>query len=93
MIYRRSWKREIGIMTIKMLFVAMTALVIAASTSAQLVPLPRAPVSIVLVHGALIDGLSWRGVYDVLTRDGYLVSIVQQPLTGLDKDVPATRVE
>ncbi len=78
-------------MTIKRLLVAMTALVTAASTSAQLVPLPRAPVSIVLVHGALIDGSSWRGVYDVLTRDGYRVSIVQQPLTGLEEDVAATR--
>ena len=42
-------------------------------------------------HGALIDGSSWRGVYDVLTRDGYRVSIVQQPLTGLDEDVAATK--
>jgi len=47
--------------------------------------------SIVLVHGALIDGSAWRGVYDVLTRDGYSVSIVQQPLTGFDEDVAATR--
>jgi pimeloyl-ACP methyl ester carboxylesterase len=50
-----------------------------------------AAVSIVLVHGALIDGSSWRGVYDVLTRDGYRVSIVQEPLTGFDDDVAATR--
>ena len=47
--------------------------------------------TIVLVHGALIDGSSWRGVYDVLTRDGYRVSIVQPPLTGLDEDVAATQ--
>lgn len=47
--------------------------------------------NIVLVHGALVDGSGWRGVYDVLTRDGYTVSIVQQPLTGLDHDVAATR--
>ena len=53
-------------------------------------PPPDAP-SIVLVHGALIDGSSWRGVYDALTRDGYRVSIVQEPLTGFDDDVAATR--
>ncbi len=47
--------------------------------------------NIVLVHGALIDGSSWRGVYDILTRDGYRVRIVQEPLTGLDDDVAATR--
>ena len=43
------------------------------------------------MHGALIDGSSWRGVYDLLTRHGYRVHIVQQPLTGLDDDVKATQ--
>ncbi|MBY5371247.1 alpha/beta hydrolase (plasmid) [Rhizobium sp. WSM1274] len=47
--------------------------------------------NIVLVHGALVDGAGWRGVYDVLTRDGYNVSIVQQPLTSMDQDVAATK--
>ncbi len=70
---------------------AMTVLMIATSTNAQSAPSPTAAVTIVLVHGALIDGSSWRGVYDVLTRDGYRVSIVQEPLTGLDEDVAATR--
>lgn len=69
----------------------MTALMIAASTNAQSAPSPIADVTIVLVHGALIDGSSWRGVYDVLTKDGYRVSIVQPPLTGLDEDVAATK--
>jgi pimeloyl-ACP methyl ester carboxylesterase len=64
---------------------------IAASTNAQSAPSPTAAVTIVLVHGALIDGSSWRGVYDVLNRDGYRVSIVQPPLTGLDEDVAATQ--
>lgn len=45
--------------------------------------------NIVLVHGAAVDGSGWRGVYDILTRDGYNVSIVQQPLTGLDQDLSA----
>jgi pimeloyl-ACP methyl ester carboxylesterase len=70
---------------------AMTAIMIAASTNAQSAPSPAAAITIVLVHGALIDGSSWRGVYDVLRRDGYRVSIVQQPLTGLEEDVAATR--
>jgi pimeloyl-ACP methyl ester carboxylesterase len=46
---------------------------------------------IVLVHGAFVDGSGWRPVYDILTRDGYRVSIVQEPLTGLEDDVAATR--
>src|SRR5580704_8068957 len=70
---------------------AVTALMIAASANAQSAPSPIADVTIVLVHGALIDGSSWRGVYDVLTRDGYHVSIAQPPLTGLDEDVAATK--
>lgn len=72
-------------------FWAMMALVIAASAHAQSARSPGAAVTIVLVHGALIDGSSWRGVCDVLTKDGYRVSIVQPPLTGLDEDVAATR--
>ena len=77
--------------TIQRVLGVITALMIAASTNAQSAPSPTTAVNIVLVHGALIDGSSWRGVYDVLTRDGYRVSIVQQPLTGLDEDVAATR--
>ena len=47
--------------------------------------------TIILVHGANTDGSGWRGVYDILTKDGYHVSIVQQPLTGLADDVAATK--
>ncbi len=47
--------------------------------------------NIVLVHGAITDGSGWRGVYDILTKDGYRVSVVQQPLTGLADDVAATK--
>src|ERR1051326_8974286 len=47
--------------------------------------------NIVLVHGAVTDGSGWRGVYDILTKDGYRVSVVQQPLTGLADDVAATK--
>jgi pimeloyl-ACP methyl ester carboxylesterase len=70
---------------------AMMALVIAAGASAQSPPSTKRPVTIVLVHGALIDGSSWRGVFDVLTRDGYRVNVAQPPLTGLEEDVAATR--
>ena len=44
-----------------------------------------------LVHGAITDGSGWRGVYDILTQDGYHVSVVQPPLTGLADDVAATK--
>jgi pimeloyl-ACP methyl ester carboxylesterase len=77
--------------TIQRLLGVITGFVIATSANAQSAPSPTAAVNIVLVHGALIDGSSWRGVYDVLIRDGYHVSIVQQPLTGFDEDVAATK--
>ncbi len=47
--------------------------------------------NIVLVHGAFADGSGWRGVYDELTRRGYRVTIVQNPLTSLADDVASTR--
>src|SRR5215813_15476587 len=47
--------------------------------------------NIVLLHGAWADGSGWKGVYDILTKDGYHVSIVQEPLTSLDDDVAATK--
>ena len=47
--------------------------------------------NIVLVHGAWADGSGWKGVYDILTRDGYKVSIVQEPETSFKDDVAATK--
>lgn len=47
--------------------------------------------NIVLVHGAWADGSGWKGVYDILVKDGYHVSIVQEPETSFEDDVAATR--
>ena len=47
--------------------------------------------NIVLVHGAWADGSGWKGVYDLLTKDGYKVSIVQEPETSFKDDVAATK--
>ena len=47
--------------------------------------------NIVLVHGAWADGSGWRGVYDILVRDGFNVSIVQEPETSFQDDVTATK--
>jgi pimeloyl-ACP methyl ester carboxylesterase len=46
---------------------------------------------VVLVHGGFVDGSGWRGVYDILTKDGYKVSVVQNPTLSLEGDVAATR--
>jgi pimeloyl-ACP methyl ester carboxylesterase len=68
-------------------------------TAAALIALPgiatAAPATgpvrnIVLVHGAFADGSGWRPLADILTKDGYTVSIVQEPETSLEDDVTAT---
>jgi pimeloyl-ACP methyl ester carboxylesterase len=46
---------------------------------------------VVLVHGGFVDGSGWEGVYDLLVKDGYKVTVVQNPTTSLADDVAATR--
>ena len=48
------------------------------------------PVSIVLVHGGFVDGSGWDQVYNILKKDGYTVSVVQNPTSSLADDVAAT---
>ena len=50
-----------------------------------------APVSVVLVHGGFVDGSGWEEVYNILRKDGYNVTIVQNPTTSLADDVSATK--
>jgi pimeloyl-ACP methyl ester carboxylesterase len=48
--------------------------------------------NIVLVHGGFVDGAGWRGVYDILKKDGFNVSIVQNPTISLAGDARATKL-
>ena len=53
---------------------------------------PKAPIkNVVLVHGGFVDGSGWAGVYKILTKDGYKVTIVQNPTTSLADDVAVTK--
>src|SRR5258707_5508367 len=47
--------------------------------------------NIVLVHGGFVDGSGWEGVYSILKKDGYNVSIVQNPTISLKDDVAAAK--
>jgi pimeloyl-ACP methyl ester carboxylesterase len=47
--------------------------------------------NVVLVHGGFVDGAGWGGVYKILRKGGYQVSIVQNPTTSLQDDVAATQ--
>ena len=48
-------------------------------------------INIVLVHGAWADGSGWEGVYRVLRKEGFSVSVVQNPTISLADDVLATK--
>ncbi len=47
--------------------------------------------AVVLVHGGFVDGSGWEAVYSILKKDGYNVSIVQNPTSSLADDVAATK--
>jgi len=71
--------------------VALT-IAVALALGAMAVPASAAPVrNIVLVHGAWVDASGWKGVYDILTRDGFNVSMVQEPETSFADDVTAAK--
>ncbi len=71
----------------------VTAFIVFGSMLVRVSPVAaQAPVvkNIVIVHGAFADGSGWKGVYTNLTKKGYHVTIVQNPLTSLEDDVEAT---
>ena len=47
--------------------------------------------NVVLVHGGFVDGSGWQGVYDLLSKQGYSVAVVQNPTLSLEDDVAVTR--
>jgi len=64
----------------------------AFTASAHAAELPKgAAHNIVLVHGAFVDQTSWKPVADILTKKGYKVTLVENPLTSLAADADATR--
>lgn len=73
-------------------FRTLLAAVSLAALSGTAIAAPAAgPVrNVVLVHGAFADGSGWKPVADLLIKDGYTVSVVQEPETSLAEDVAAT---
>jgi len=68
------------------LMFSVLTLGVAAKTNAQQVK------NVVLVHGAFADGSGWKALFQILTKKGYRVTIVQNPLTSLEDDVAATKL-
>jgi pimeloyl-ACP methyl ester carboxylesterase len=76
-----------GTLKVGFFYVALLAMLAVTTIQAQNNPVKN----IVLVHGAWADGSGWRGVYDILVKDGYNVSLVQEPETTFQEDVAATK--
>jgi len=68
-------------------FIVFSSLLILVNPIAAQTPVVK---NIVIVHGAFADGSGWKAVYTILTKKGYHVTIVQNPLTSLADDVEAT---
>lgn len=68
---------------------AATTALVAAPVQAR--PAAEPVKSVVLVHGAFVDGSGWMDVYKILKKDGYKVTIVQNPTESLADDVAITR--
>jgi pimeloyl-ACP methyl ester carboxylesterase len=72
---------------------ALAASVVITATTGSTVAQaePTGVKNIVLVHGGFVDGSGWKGVYDILKKDGYNVAIVQNPTVSLKDDVAVTK--
>jgi pimeloyl-ACP methyl ester carboxylesterase len=87
-------------MIMKKTNVALTGLFLLTAIGGVLFALPPRAVAkpvlgpvrnVVLVHGGFVDGSGWEGVYTILKKDGYQVSIVQNPTISLDGDAAVTK--
>ncbi|OOV17331.1 alpha/beta hydrolase [Flavobacterium sp. LM4] len=76
------------------LFAALILSLVFTSVNASAQATSAAPLikNVVLVHGAFADGSGWKGLYEVLSKKGYHVTIVQNPLSSLEDDVAATNL-
>jgi pimeloyl-ACP methyl ester carboxylesterase len=73
-------------------FKASFAIVAALCLVSTAVPASADPLkNIVLVHGAWVDAAGWKPVYDILRKDGFNITMVQEPETSFPDDVAETK--
>jgi len=71
---------------------ACLAIAAALSLASVAAPASAEPIrNIVLVHGAWVDASGWTPVYEILTKEGFNVTMVQEPETSFADDVAATK--
>lgn len=75
-------------------YIAITVFIIGLIAAGKIVYAQSvAPIkNIVIVHGAFADGSGWQGVFNILSKKGYNVTVVQNPCTSLKDDVDATNL-
>lgn len=71
--------------------IALAAMALAIATFNSATAQTAGIKNVVLVHGGFVDGSGWQRVYDILKKDGYNVSVVQNPTTTLADDVAVTK--
>jgi pimeloyl-ACP methyl ester carboxylesterase len=86
----RTVKRIVKQAALTAATVALGMTLVSSPARAQNQERPRVH-NVVIVRGALVDATGWSKVYELLTRDGFTVTIVQEPLTSLPDDVAATK--
>ncbi|WP_114939912.1 alpha/beta hydrolase [Mucilaginibacter endophyticus] len=81
-----SFKSSIKAGLLSLVLVLVTVLGFKSSAQAQAVK------NVVLVHGAFADGSGYKALFTELTKKGYNVTVVQNPLSSLEDDVRAVTV-
>ncbi|MET3382073.1 alpha/beta hydrolase [Variovorax paradoxus] len=87
----RIQELQMSMLKIAKLFTAAFGAAVIATGAASAATATTAKPGIVLVHGGFVDGSGWEGVYKILTKDGYDVTIVQNPTISLADDVAVTK--
>lgn len=83
---RRSSSLRVTALILSLGSVAIPAAILAKTPPAR----PHVK-NVVLVHGAWADGAGWQGVYKILVKDGYTVSVVTHSNESLASDVDDTK--
>jgi pimeloyl-ACP methyl ester carboxylesterase len=83
-------KKKIKSFKGKIQMAAMCLLVFCMVSMQEAANAQKKVTNIVIVHGAFADGSGFEEVYNILTKKGYHVTIVQNPCSSLEDDVAAT---
>jgi pimeloyl-ACP methyl ester carboxylesterase len=76
---------------VMLLAVFMGVILLVGKTAGVAASAPTGIKNVVLVHGAFADGSGWEDVAKILEKDGYKVSVPQEPETSYGEDQKYTK--